>query len=95
MEFWGAENLDEAQGSVYGKLYKNWSKEDVTQTNCVAFYATNKEVAKAIERGRDAIVKVDDMLSGATLYFEANRGRPLSTVIRPSKSKTRSNSDEN
>ena len=82
-------------GGPEAEVIANWSKEDVTQTNCVAFYATNKEVAKAIERGRDAIVKVDDMLSGATLYFEANRVRPLSTVIRPSKSKTRSNSDEN
>ena len=38
MEFWGAENLDEAQGSVYGKLYKNWSKEDVD------FYSTHLSV---------------------------------------------------
>ena len=47
MEFWGAENLDEAQGSVYGKLYKNWSKEDVD------FYA--KVVEDADERDKNNI----------------------------------------
>ena len=28
MEFWGTEQLDEAQGSVYAKRYKTWTKED-------------------------------------------------------------------
>jgi len=79
-------------GGPEAEVIANWSKEDVTQTNCVAFYATNKEVAKAIERGREAIMQVDDLSSGATLYFEASRVRPLYSVIRPSKSKTRSNS---
>ena len=28
MKFWGTEDLDQAQGSVYAKRYKNWTKED-------------------------------------------------------------------
>jgi len=28
MEFWGAEDLDQAQGSVYAKRYKNFTDED-------------------------------------------------------------------
>ena len=63
MEFWGAENLDEAQGSVYGKLYKNWSKEDVD------FYA--KVVEDADERDKNNI----KILKGGWEEFKAVKRR--------------------
>ena len=63
MEFWGAENLDEAQGSVYGKLYKNWTKEDVD------FYA--KVVEDADERDKNNI----KILKGGWEEFKAVKRR--------------------
>ena len=78
-------------GGPETEVIVNWNKEEVTQTNCVAFYATNKELAKAIERGREAIMEVHPYGNGATLYFDAKRVRPLYTVIRPSGTKTHSN----
>ena len=72
-------------GGPEAEVIVNWAKVDAVETNTVSFYATNKELAMAIERGRDAIVEVHSYGkgAGATLHFDRSRVRPLATVIRP------------
>ena len=78
-------------GGPETEVIVNWNKDE----DKVAFYACNRELAKAIDRGREAIIELYIYEEGATLYFEADRVRPLYTVIRPSKSKTKSNLTNN
>jgi hypothetical protein len=80
-------------GGPEAEVIVNWNKAEASELKTVSFYATNKELATAIERGRDAIVEVHvhGRGSGATLHFEQKRVRPLATVIRPRRQKTQSN----
>jgi len=72
-------------GGPEAEVIVNWCKQDITEFDTVSFYATNKELATAISRGRKAIVEIHTYGKncGATLYFKRNRVRALATVIRP------------
>ena len=81
-EYKGTAGGPEAEGIV------NWSKIEAVETKTVSFYATNKELAMAIKRGRDAILQIQVFAkgAGAVLHFDQKRVRPLATVIRPARS---------
>ena len=75
-------------GGPEAEVIVNWNKAEATETKTVSFYATNKELAMAITRGRDAIISVQAFSKGhgAILHFDQKRVRPLATVIRPKRS---------
>ena len=75
-------------GGPEAEVIVNWNKAEAVETKTVSFYATNKELAMAIKRGRDAIVQVQIFSkgAGAVLHFDQKRVRPLATVVRPKRS---------
>lgn len=72
-------------GSPETEVIANWNKIEVKEDKVVSFYASNKELASAIQRGRKAIKAIAyyGPGAGATLYVDHKRVRPISTIIRP------------
>ena len=72
-------------GSPETEVIANWNKIEVKEDKVVSFYASNKELASAIQRGRKAIKAISyyGPGAGATLYVDHKRVRPISTIIRP------------
>ena len=75
-------------GGPEAEVIVNWNKAEAVETKTVSFYATNKELAMAIKRGRDAILQIQVFAkgAGAGLHFDQKRVRPLATVVRPARS---------